>query len=92
MYFITGVKGSGKMENIKKRLMENGLAIMLIGFSLFFLCFLGMLFVGRYSNFIVRQITVYGAITGFIIYIIGRISVFFYNKNKKRHPEQFEDL
>jgi len=80
------------MNSIKKTLMENGLAIMLVGFSLFFLCFLGMLFVGRYSDPVLKQITVTGAIIGFIIYCIGRISVFFYKRNKKKHPEQFEDL
>jgi len=80
------------MNTFKKKLMEHGLAIMLIGFSLSFLCFIGMLFVGRYSNFALKQLTIVGAIIGVVVYVIGRISVFFYNSTKKKHPELFEDI
>jgi hypothetical protein len=80
------------MNTIMKKAMEHGLTIMLIRFSLFFLCFLGMLFVGRYSNFMLRQVFTIGAIAGFVVYAIGRICVSFYKRNKKKHPEQFEDL
>jgi hypothetical protein len=80
------------MKNITKFLMEHGLTIMLVGFSLFFLCFLAMLLAGRNSNFLLKQAAIAGAITGFSIYLIGRISVFFYKRNKKLHPEKFEDL
>ena len=65
------------MNTIKKFLLEHALAIMLVGFSLFFFSFLVILFAGRYSDFMLKLVARGGAITGFSIYVIGRASLFF---------------
>jgi hypothetical protein len=80
------------MNAIKNFLMENGLSIMIIGFVLFFSCFLTLLFAGRYTNYWVRQGAFIGAITGFSIYVIGRACVFMHNRKKKREPENLDQL
>jgi hypothetical protein len=72
------------MGKIKSFLLENGLTIMMVGFVLFFACFLLVLFAGRYYNFYLLQGAKAGAILGFVTYGVGRISVFFHNRNKKR--------
>jgi glycopeptide antibiotics resistance protein len=64
--------------------MDHGLTIMLIGFVLFFICFLVILFAGRYYNVYVLQASRVGAVIGLIIYVTGRVSVFFHNKRKKK--------
>ena len=80
------------MNTIKKFLLEHALTIMLLGFSLFFLSFLAILFAGRNSNSMLKQIATGGAITGFAIYVIGRVSLFFYNRKKKMHSENMDEL
>jgi hypothetical protein len=64
--------------------MDHGLTIMLVGFLLFFISFLVILFAGRYYNFYLLQAAKVGAIAGFAMYVTGRVSVFFHNKRKKR--------
>ena len=80
------------MNTIKKFLLEHALTIMLLGFSLFFLSFLAILFAGRNSNSMLKQVATTAAITGFSIYVIGRASLFFYNRKKKMHPESTDEL
>jgi hypothetical protein len=87
-----GLKDGYFMKGIPKFLMEHGLTIMLVGFSIFFICFLAMLFAGKNSDFMMKQVAIGGAIAGFCIYLVGRISVFLYNRNKRMHPEKFQDL
>jgi hypothetical protein len=72
------------MSAIKSFLMEHGLTIMMLGFILFFFSFLLILFAGKNYNFFLLQAAKGGAISGFVLYGVGRISVFFHNRNKKR--------
>ncbi len=78
------------MKKITKFLMDHGLTIMLVGFVLFFICFLVILFTGRYYNFYILQAAKAGAVLGFITYVTGRIAVFFHNKRKKQ-PNYSDD-
>lgn len=82
------------MKNVTKFLMDHGLTIMLIGFVLFFACFLVILFAGRYYNFYLLQTAKAGAIVGLITYVTGRVAVFFHNKRKKqsKYSENLDNL
>ena len=74
--------------------MDHGLTIMLIGFVLFFICFLVILFAGRYYNFYLLQAARAGAVIGLVTYVTGRVSVFFHNKRKKQsnYSNNLDDL
>jgi hypothetical protein len=82
------------MKKITTFLMDHGLTIMLIGFVLFFTCFLVILFAGRYYNFYLLQAAKTGAVVGFVTYVAGRIAVFFHNKRKKQstYSSNLDDL
>jgi len=56
---------------------------MVVGFLIFFSSFLALLFAGRYAAPMLRQGAFAGAITGFSIYVIGRILVFVAKRTKK---------
>lgn len=82
------------MKNLTKFLMDNGLTIMLIGFVVFFICFLMFLFAGRYYNFYLHQAVKIGSVIGLVIYVTGRVSVFFHNRRKKQknYSNDLDDL
>jgi hypothetical protein len=67
--------------------LKHGLTIMIIGFLIFFSSFLALLFAGRYAAPMLRQGAFTGAITGFSIYVIGRVSVFVAKRTKKTTEE-----
>jgi uncharacterized membrane protein len=66
--------------------LKHGLAIMIVGFLIFFSSFLVMLFSGKY-DLMLRHGAFAGAITGFSIYLIGRVSVFVAKRTKKTTEE-----
>jgi uncharacterized protein involved in response to NO len=72
------------MKKFTAFLMDHGLTIMLIGFVVFFICFLVILFAGRYYNVYLLQAARVGAVVGLVSYVTGRVSVFFHNKRKKK--------
>jgi len=72
------------VKKITTFLMNHGLSIMLVGFLLFFVSFLVILFAGRYYNFFFLQAARAGALIGLAFYVTGRVSVFFHNKRKKQ--------
>jgi hypothetical protein len=74
------------MENIKNFFLSNGLKIMMVGFIIFFASFITVVASGsgRYINTTLHSIAMTGAIIGFSVYVLGRISVFIHNKNKRR--------
>jgi hypothetical protein len=76
-----------KMNPVTTFLMDHALTIMLIGFSLFFICFLMVMFSGRYADFMLNRIGTTGAIAGFAIYITGRVCMFISKKRKKQTTE-----
>jgi hypothetical protein len=78
------------MQSIINFFLKHGLAIMITGFLIFFCSFLVMLFSGKYAGVAIRQGAFIGAITGFSVYFIGRVSVFAAKrkKNKMNAPEE----
>jgi hypothetical protein len=82
------------MKKIAAFLTDHGLTIMLVGFILFFACFLVILFAGRYYNFYMLQAARAGAALGFATYVVGRIAVYVHNKRKKKpnYTDYSDDL
>jgi len=72
------------MNNMKNYFLNNGLTIMMTGFLIFFASFITVVASGKYTNPVLHTIAMGGAIVGFSLYVLGRISVFFHNKKKRR--------
>jgi hypothetical protein len=72
------------MKQIAKFFMDHGLTIMLMGFVLFFVSFLMILFAGRYYNYYMLQVARGGAVLGLCMYVAGRVAVYFQKKRKKQ--------
>jgi hypothetical protein len=75
------------MKSLLNFYLRHGLTIMIIGFLIFFSSFLALLFAGRYASPALRQGAFTGAITGFSIYVIGRVAVFVAKRVKKTTEE-----
>jgi len=68
----------------KNYFLNHGLTIMMVGFFIFFAGFIALVMAGRYSNPLIHTVAMSAAITGFALYVIGRISVFIHNKKKRQ--------